>query len=89
MAEEQQIELELDGAEETEIEVDPSVQEENETSVEVSEQDEFQKAESNTQKRIDRLTKKCEKRSGARKKLFVMQKAYNRKRSSLKLVLKA
>ena len=53
MAEEQQIELELDGAEETEIEVDPPVQEENEPSVEVSEQDEFQKAESNTQKRID------------------------------------
>jgi len=58
MAEEEQIELELEGVEEAEIEVDPPAQEENAPSVEVSEQDEFQKAENNTQKRIDRLTKK-------------------------------
>jgi len=58
MAEEQQIELDLDGAEETEIEVDAPAQEESAPSIEVSEQDEFQKAENNTQKRIDRLTKK-------------------------------
>ena len=58
MAEEEQIELELDGVEETEIEVDAPAQEESAPSVEVSEQDEFQKAENNTQKRIDRLTKK-------------------------------
>ena len=58
MAEEQQIELELDGVEETEIEVDPTSQEDSAPSIEVSEQDEFQKAENNTQKRIDRLTKK-------------------------------
>ncbi len=58
MAEEKQIELELDGVEETEIEVDPPSQEDSAPSIEVSEQDEFQKAENNTQKRIDRLTKK-------------------------------
>ena len=58
MAEEEQIELELEGVEETEIEVDPPSQEDSAPSVEVSEQDEFQKAENNTQKRIDRLTKK-------------------------------
>ena len=58
MAEEQQIELELDGVEETEIEVAPPSQEDSAPSIEVSEQDEFQKAENNTQKRIDRLTKK-------------------------------
>jgi hypothetical protein len=58
MAEEEQIELELDGVEEAEIEVDPPSQEDGAPSMEVSEQDEFQKAENNTQKRIDRLTKK-------------------------------
>jgi hypothetical protein len=58
MAEEKQIELELDGVEETEVEVDSPSQEDSSSSIEVSEQDEFQKAENNTQKRIDRLTKK-------------------------------
>tara|TARA_R100001440_G_scaffold5987_7_gene12515 strand:+ start:700 stop:1572 length:873 start_codon:yes stop_codon:yes gene_type:complete len=64
MAEEQQVELDLDGAEETVIDTeaeDTPQDPEPAPSVEVSsdsEQDEFQKAESNTQKRIDRLTKK-------------------------------
>ena len=58
MAEEDQIELELDGVEEAEIEVDPPAPAEDPPVAEASEQDEFQKAESNTQKRIDRLTKK-------------------------------
>ena len=58
MAEEKQIELELEGVEAAEIEVDPPAKEEEAPAMEVSEQDEFQKAESNTQKRIDRLTKK-------------------------------
>jgi hypothetical protein len=54
MAKEDQIELDLDDSEETEIELDSS----SESDVEVSEPDAFEKAESNTQKRIDRLTKK-------------------------------
>ena len=64
MAEEQQVELDLEGAEETVIDTEDSAtpeKQEEPPSVEVSsdsEQDEFQKAESNTQKRIDRLTKK-------------------------------
>ena len=64
MAEEQQVELDLEGAEETVIDTEDSAtpeKQEEPPSVEVSsdsEPDEFQKAESNTQKRIDRLTKK-------------------------------
>tara|TARA_R100001129_G_scaffold182855_2_gene164098 strand:- start:812 stop:1669 length:858 start_codon:yes stop_codon:yes gene_type:complete len=58
MAEEDQIELELEGVEEAEIELDAPKETESSPEVEVSEPDEFQKAESNTQKRIDRLTKK-------------------------------
>ena len=63
MAEEQQVELDLDGAEETVVDTEQEAPETKEAppSVEVSsdaEPDEFQKAESNTQKRIDRLTKK-------------------------------
>ena len=64
MAEEQQVELDLEGAEETVVDTEDSAtpeKQEEPPSVEVSsdsEQDEFQKAESNTQKRIDRLTKK-------------------------------
>ena len=64
MAEEQQVELDLDGAEETVVDTEDSAtpeKQEQPPSVEVSsdsEPDEFQKAESNTQKRIDRLTKK-------------------------------
>lgn len=64
MAEEQQVELDLDGAEETIVDTEDSAtpeKQEQPPSVEVSsdsEPDEFQKAESNTQKRIDRLTKK-------------------------------
>jgi len=54
MAKEDQIELDLDDSEETEIELDSS----SDSDVEVSEPDAFEKAESNTQKRIDRLTKK-------------------------------
>ena len=54
MAKEDQIELDLDDSEETEIELDSP----SESDVEVSEPDAFEKAESNTQKRIDRLTKK-------------------------------
>jgi len=54
MAEEDQIELELDGVEEAEVELEAP----QEAEVEASEPDSFEKAESNTQKRIDRLTKK-------------------------------
>lgn len=57
MAKEDQIELDLDDSEETEIELDSS-SDSSESDVEVSEPDAFEKAESNTQKRIDRLTKK-------------------------------
>jgi hypothetical protein len=52
--EEDQIELELEGVEDTEVETEVSEAPE----VEVEESDSFQKAENNTQKRIDRLTKK-------------------------------
>ena len=57
MAKEEQIERDLDDSEETEIELDSS-SDSSESDVEVSEPDAFEKAESNTQKRIDRLTKK-------------------------------
>ncbi|MGA0427145.1 MAG: hypothetical protein ACO3OM_13525 [Alphaproteobacteria bacterium] len=57
MAKEDQIELDLDDSEETEIELDSS-SDSSDSDVEVSEPDAFEKAESNTQKRIDRLTKK-------------------------------
>ena len=52
--EENQIELELDSAEETEVDVPVSEASETET----PEEDQFAKAETSTQKRIDRLTKK-------------------------------
>ena len=56
MAEEkEQIELDLDDAQETEVDLAEKPVEDN--AVEVSD-DQFDKAESNTQKRIDRLTKK-------------------------------
>ena len=57
MAKEDQIELDLDDSEETEIELDSS-SDSSDSDVEISEPDAFEKAESNTQKRIDRLTKK-------------------------------
>ena len=56
MAEEkQQIELDLEDEQDTEVEVE-AVKEEPQ--VEAATEDQFEKAESNTQKRIDRLTKK-------------------------------
>ena len=58
MAEEEQIELELEQEEAAEVEVEAPSDQEKSPEVEVLEPDEFQKAESNTQKRIDRLTKK-------------------------------
>jgi hypothetical protein len=62
MAEEKQIELELDRAEDTEVEV-PQEEKKEEApvvadSTEESTDDNFDKAETATQKRIDRLTKK-------------------------------
>ena len=54
-AEKEQIELDLDDAQETEVNLAEQPAESN--AVEVSD-DQFEKAESNTQKRIDRLTKK-------------------------------
>jgi hypothetical protein len=53
-----QIELDLDDAEETEVDVSAVGDTETEAPVEVADDDQFEKAESNTQKRIDRLTKK-------------------------------
>ena len=52
--EEEQLELEMD----TEVEVEAPVQEEPSVEVQDSSEDQFAKAESSTQKRIDRLTKK-------------------------------
>ena len=57
MAEEkQQIELDLEDEQDTEVEVEAAKDEEPQ--VEAATEDQFEKAESNTQKRIDRLTKK-------------------------------
>jgi len=58
MAEEQeQIELELDETEDTEVEVKEAPNEDSKPEIEVSE-DQFEKSDTATQKRIDRLTKK-------------------------------
>ena len=51
-----QIELDLDDAEETEVDVSDAG--EDEAPLAAADDDQFEKAESNTQKRIDRLTKK-------------------------------
>jgi len=51
-----QIELDLDDAEETEVDLSDAG--DDETPLAAAEDDQFEKAESNTQKRIDRLTKK-------------------------------
>ena len=57
MAEEkQQIELDLEDEQDTEVEVEAAKEEEPQ--VEAATEDQFEKAETNTQKRIDRLTKK-------------------------------
>ena len=53
-AQEDQIELDLEEEQETEVELEAQPEQE----VEASSEDQFEKAESNTQKRIDRLTKK-------------------------------
>ena len=60
MAEDKQIELELDDNNDVEVEVKPENTESEEKSVqtEVVEEDQFKKAESSMQKRIDKLTKK-------------------------------
>ena len=56
---EQQIELELEEEQDTEVEVKTAAKEEDKVeTVEVEKPDNFEKAESATQKRIDRLTKK-------------------------------
>jgi hypothetical protein len=56
MAEEkQQIELDLEDEQDTEVEVEAAKEE---PQVEAATEDQFEKAETNTQKRIDRLTKK-------------------------------
>ena len=51
-----QIELDLDGAEETEVDLSDAG--DDEAPLSAADDDQFEKAESNTQKRIDRLTKK-------------------------------
>ena len=60
MAEDKQIELELDDNNDVEVEVKPENTETEEKSIqtEVVEEDQFKKAESSMQKRIDKLTKK-------------------------------
>jgi len=75
MAEEdkQQIELELEDTQDTEVEV--KAEEAAETEVEASSDDQFEKAESNTQKRIDRLTKKM--REAERQKEEALRYAQN------------
>ena len=81
MAEEQQVELDLEGAEETVIDTEDSAtpeKQEEPPSVEVSsdsEPDEFQKAESNTQRRKD-----------ARKRLSGTLRAFRKRQKVLKSV---
>ena len=60
MAEEKQIELELDESKDVEVEVSSEGKKEpqSEATVEVADEDQFKKAESATQKRINTLTKK-------------------------------
>jgi len=55
-AEREQVELDLDGSQETEVEVSEDLSGNEESSS--NDDDQFQKAETSTQKRIDRLTKK-------------------------------
>ena len=55
-AEREQVELDLDGSQETEVEVSEDLSGSEESSS--NDDDQFQKAETSTQKRIDRLTKK-------------------------------
>ena len=55
-AEKEQVELDLDGSQETEVEVSEDLSGNEESSS--NDDDQFQKAETSTQKRIDRLTKK-------------------------------
>ncbi len=57
-AEDNQVELDLDDSQETEIEINEDQAEEKEVETVVETDDQFKKAETATQKRIDRLTKK-------------------------------
>ena len=57
-AEENQVELDLDDSQETEVEINEDQAEEKEVETVVETDDQFKKAETATQKRIDRLTKK-------------------------------
>jgi hypothetical protein len=76
-AEKQQIELDLDDAQETEVNLEEQTVEDN--VVEASD-DQFEKAESNTQKRIDRLTKKM--REAERREEEALRYAQNVKTES-------
>jgi hypothetical protein len=72
-----------DNEEDTEVEVldtedsarDGALQADNED----SEDDQFKKAESSTQKRIDRLTKKCARQNAENKKLLIMLEMFKLK----------
>ena len=55
---EQQEQLEMEVDTETEVEVEASEEQSGQENVEIVEEDQFDKAQSSTQKRIDRLTKK-------------------------------
>jgi len=55
---EQQEQLEMEVDTETEVEVEASEEQSDQENVEIVEEDQFDKAQSSTQKRIDRLTKK-------------------------------
>ena len=68
-----QIELDLDEAEETEVDLSDAG--DDEAPLAAAEDDQFEKAESNTQKRIDRLTKKM--REAERREEEAMRYAQN------------
>lgn len=78
---EQQEQLEMEVEVDTEVEVEASEEQSDQENVEIVEEDQFDKAQSSTQKRIDRLTKRCETHSVARKRLLNTQ---NRFRKSLR-----
>ena len=88
MAEEKQIELELDDSKDVEVEVSSDDKKETvvETVKEENEPDLFEKAESATQKRINSLTKKIREAERREQEALSYAKTYKVSLITLKLV---
>jgi len=87
---EQQIELELDQEEDTEVEVKQEQKEEEKVeAVEADKPDNFEKAESATQKRIDRLTKKMREAERQREEAIEFAKKVSEQNNQLQTKLKS